>query len=323
MRIFTGSFNKYTFFLLYNSVIQKWTLRKKNFYRILLNVIQNFDTCKNLITRAEPLRQELQNKLNKIQQELHSYKKVLIALSGGVDSCLVAYLARTYLSKENAVAVISNSESLKQKDFDIAVDFCTKFDIKYEVIYTKELENTNYASNPNNRCYFCKLELYGEMDNLIKENYPGYKILNGNNFSDLGDYRPGLQAADELKANSPFINCEITKNDIRELAQHFSLPVWNKPASPCLSSRFPYGQEITKEKLKQVEEAEKILNDFGFEDVRVRNFNNTAKIEVPQNLLSKLQNNFEQIKSKVLSTGFGECVIDEEGLVSGKLNRVL
>ena len=222
----------------------------------------------------------IQNKLTKIRHELLKLDKVLIALSGGVDSCLAAYLARTFLGKENAVAVISNSESLKQKDFEIALDFCERFDIKYKVIYTKELENENYSSNPNNRCYFCKFELYSEMNNLIKENFHGYKVINGNNYSDLGDYRPGLQASNEFKAYSPFINSGITKEDIRELARHFDLPVWDKPASPCLSSRFPYGHQITKEKLKQVEEAEKILNDFGFEDVRVRHYNNTAKIEV-------------------------------------------
>ena len=269
------------------------------------------------------MQNDLQNKLDKIKLELTNYKKVLIALSGGVDSCLAAYLSRTHLGKGNAVAVISNSESLKQKDFDIAIDFCKEFDIKYEVVFTKELENENYASNPNNRCYFCKFELYSLMNNLIQEKYAGYNIINGNNYSDLGDYRPGLQASSELEANSIFINCKITKEDIRKLAHYFELPVWNKPASPCLSSRFPYGQHITKEKLLQVETAENILNNFGFEDVRVRNYNNTAKIEVPKHLLAKLKDNFEQIKDKVLSLGFSECVIDEEGLVSGKLNRAL
>ncbi|MGD8778625.1 MAG: ATP-dependent sacrificial sulfur transferase LarE [Ignavibacteria bacterium] len=269
------------------------------------------------------MNKDILNKLEKFQTELIGHGKVLIALSGGVDSCLAAYLARKFLTKENAVAVISNSASLKQKDFDTAINFCKKYDVKYEIIYTREMENENYTSNPANRCYFCKSELYNLMTELAANKYKDYKIINGNNYSDLGDYRPGLKASAELNAASPFINCEITKNDIRELALYFGLPVWNKPASPCLSSRFPYGQEITKEKLKQVENAEKILNDFGFEDVRVRNINNSAKIEVPKNMMNKLEDRFEHIKEKILMEGFTSCTIDDEGLISGKLNRAL
>lgn len=265
----------------------------------------------------------LQEKLEKLELEYKKYGKVLIALSGGVDSCLAAYLGRKFLGGENAIAIISNSESLKEKDFKIAVDFCNQFDIKFEEIYTKELSNPEYSANPTNRCYFCKSELFGMMSEIASENYPGFTIINGNNFSDLGDYRPGLQASNEQQSMSPFISCEITKDDIRQISKGFGLPVWNKPASPCLSSRFPYGESITAEKLERVEKAEDLLNENGFEEVRVRSYGDQAKIEVPEEMVEVLKQKESTIKEKIIALGFKEFIIDEEGLVSGKLNRVL
>ncbi|MCB0752088.1 MAG: ATP-dependent sacrificial sulfur transferase LarE [Ignavibacteriae bacterium] len=261
--------------------------------------------------------------MNKLEHEIHSYNKTIIALSGGVDSCLVSFLCRKYLGKENAVAVISDSPSLKRIDLDVAIKFCTEHDIEYEIVHTNELNNENYLSNPINRCYFCKSELYDTLHILSNEKYADFEIVNGNNYSDLGDYRPGLKSASENKILSPFISCKIDKNSIRELAKHFNLSVWDKPASPCLSSRFPYGETITKEKLKRVEEAESILNSFGFEDVRVRTTNSIAKIEVPKELIPKLKSSFSKIEKELIELGYSQCLIDEEGFVSGKLNRVI
>ncbi|MCB9247286.1 MAG: ATP-dependent sacrificial sulfur transferase LarE [Ignavibacteriales bacterium] len=261
--------------------------------------------------------------LNKLEHEIHSYNKTIIALSGGVDSCLVSFLCRKYLDKENAVAVISDSPSLKRKDLDVAIKFCNEHDIEYEIVHTNELNNENYLSNPINRCYFCKSELYDTLHILSNDKYTDFEIVNGNNYSDLGDYRPGLKSASENKIFSPFISCKIDKNSIRELAKHFNLSVWDKPASPCLSSRFPYGEAITKEKLKRVEEAESILNSFGFKDVRVRTTNSIAKIEVPKEDIPKLKSSFSKIEKELIELGYTQCLIDEEGFVSGKLNRVI
>lgn len=261
--------------------------------------------------------------LNKLKAEIETYNKTLIALSGGVDSCLASFLCRKYLGKENAVAVIADSPSLKRKDLDTAIQFCQNNDIKYEVIKTNEINDENYSSNPINRCYFCKNELYDTLQNLVQDKYYEFKIVNGNNYSDLGDYRPGLKSASENDILSPFIACEIDKQSIRELANYFKLSVWNKPASPCLSSRFPYGESITEEKLKMVEDAESILNDYGFEDVRVRTNGTIAKIEVPKKQVSRLHSHFKKIEQRIIELGYSECIIDEEGLVSGKLNRVL
>ena len=248
--------------------------------------------------------------------------KVIVAFSGGVDSCLVAFLARKYLGKEKALAVIADSPSLKRKDLEIAKSFCDEFDINLEIVHTNEIDNPNYASNPIDRCYFCKFTLYDELK-VIAQKYPGTDILNGQNFDDLGDYRPGIKAAKEYKVLKPLADCNFTKIDIREMARSLNLPTWDKPASPCLSSRIPYGQEVTIEKLQQIEEAENMLNSLGFEEVRVRHFGNTAKIEVPNDQVARLKKHEKSIKHNIINIGFDRCEFDEEGLVSGKLNRAI
>jgi pyridinium-3,5-biscarboxylic acid mononucleotide sulfurtransferase len=271
----------------------------------------------------ETNQQHIQNKVAEIESWFAlNCTKAIVAFSGGVDSCLVAFLARQFLGKSNMKAVIADSPSLKRRDLEIAINFCESHDIELEIIHTKELDNPNYASNPVDRCYFCKFTLYDELK-LISEKYPDSAILNGQNFDDLGDYRPGIKAASEFRVLKPLADCSFTKLDIRQVAQHFNLSTWDKPASPCLSSRIPYGQEVTVEKLRQIEAAENMLNTLGFDEVRVRHFGETAKIEVPDRQVSMLKKHEESIRKNLLDIGFKYCEIDEEGLVSGKLNRAI
>jgi uncharacterized protein len=265
----------------------------------------------------------INNLAEKIEGWFVNIEKAAIALSGGIDSCLVAFVARKQLGKENSVAIISASASVKNKELMDARNFCATFDIRLIEIDANEIENENYRENPVNRCFFCKSALYTAMEKLVAEKFKGYAVVNGNNYSDLGDFRPGLKAAEDHKVYSPLAECGFTKDDIRLLAKHYGIPIWDKPASPCLSSRFPYGESISVKKLKMVEKAEDLLNLHGFEDVRVRYISNNARIEVPFDKISNLKAIFKNLEPEFISIGFDTCEIDQEGLVSGKLNRAI
>lgn len=268
------------------------------------------------------LNTALKEKLQLLESWFRQRKGSLVAFSGGIDSTLVLYLSRMFQGRDNAIGVISNSESLKNKDFKLAQSFCEEFDIQLRIIKTEELNDSRYSQNPINRCFFCKDHLFHDLQEM-KQEYPGFEILSGTNYDDLGDYRPGIDAAQKNLVLSPLVDCKVTKEEIREIARHFNLPNWNKPASPCLSSRIPYNQAVTLEKLRQIETAEDLLNSYGFEDVRVRHFGTHGKIEVKQTDLQKLHLIREKVSGELVELGFGRIEIDEEGLVSGKLNRVL
>jgi len=251
----------------------------------------------------------------------HNVEGALIAFSGGVDSALVLYLSKEYLGAK-AVGVIADSPSLKRSDLQLAKQFCDDYGIRLRVIKTKELDNSDYASNPANRCFFCKDTLYETMTDLAEE-YPGYLLLNGTNRDDHGDYRPGLLAAKEHQVHAPLSDCGLGKEEVRLLARHFKLPLWNKPASPCLSSRIPYGQAVSAEKLSQIEAAESYLAHLGFNEARVRHYGSEAKVEVPVKDLARLTEYEMEITDQLQQLGFESVVMDREGLVSGKLNRAL
>ena len=270
----------------------------------------------------DELNTALQKKLGLLEVWFSKRKGSIVAFSGGIDSTLVLFLARKFQGYENAIGVISNSESLKNKDFNIAKSFCQQFNIRINVIKTDELSDLRYNQNPVNRCFFCKDHLFKDLQK-IKAGYPDFEILSGTNYDDLGDYRPGLDAAQKNLVAAPLVDCRITKAEVRTIARNFNLPNWNKPASPCLSSRIPYNQEVTALKLRQIEDAENILNNYGFEDVRVRHYGAYAKIEVQPQDLEKLSSLKGQISGEIVKLGFDRVEIDAEGLVSGKMNRVL
>jgi len=264
----------------------------------------------------------LKEKIQLLEHWFRQRKGSIVAFSGGIDSTLVLYLARKFQGRDYAIGVISNSESLKNKDFNLAQTVCTEFDIQLRIIKTDELNDTRYSQNPINRCFYCKDHLFHDLQEM-KNEYPEFEVLSGTNFDDLGDYRPGIDAAQKNLVLSPLVDCKINKTEIREIARHFGLPNWNKPASPCLSSRIPYNQAVTIEKLKQIEDAEDILNSYGFEDVRVRHFGTFGKIEVQKEDMDKLQLIKDKVIAEIIAVGFARIEIDEEGLVSGKMNRVL
>lgn len=244
------------------------------------------------------------------------------AFSGGVDSSLVAWLANHILGPEKNLAVISASPSLKLSDLDEARQFAFDNHIPLRVIVTREMENESYLSNPSNRCFFCKQTLYKELEDLAG-GIPGSWILNGTNTEDLGDYRPGLEAAKNSCVRSPLAECGFDKAAVRALAAELNLKCWDKPASPCLSSRIPYGLRVTPAKLRRIEAAETWLNDHGFPVCRVRHLEGTARVEVPPEQIPALRALESQLTAAFRSLGFLTVEIDPEGFVSGKLNRAL
>lgn len=270
----------------------------------------------------EELVKETELKLKALEKWFLARKGSIVAFSGGIDSSLVLYLARIFQGKDKAIGVISNSESLKTKDFELAQSFSKQFDITMEVIVTRELEDERYNENPIDRCYFCKEHLFSDLQ-TVSDKYSGFPVLSGTNADDYGDYRPGLKAATKYEVLSPLAECKVTKEEIRQIARFYKLPNWDKPASPCLSSRIPYNHKITQKKLVEIEQAEEVLNSFGFNDVRVRHYGDHGKIEVSQKDVPRLLELKETVVEKVRQVGFKEVLIDEEGLVSGKLNRVL
>ena len=262
---------------------------------------------------------EITEKYENLKNEIKKLGSAIVAFSGGVDSVLVLKVAYDALGR-NAVAVTADSPSLPRRELEEAKKIAEEIGARHLVINTGETENKAYLRNPNNRCYYCKTELYSKLKQVSVQ--LGIKnILNGTNFDDLGDYRPGLRAADEHKIISPLRDLKLAKDEIRELAKYLNLRSWDKPSSPCLSSRVPYGQEITLKKLKMVEEAENFLKDFGIFELRVRHFGKSARIEVKDNDKSVINNNFDLINKKFSEIGFDEIEISD--FKSGNLNILI
>jgi uncharacterized protein len=248
---------------------------------------------------------------------------VAIAFSGGVDSALVAFWARKVLGKRRSTAWVGDSPSLKRSDLKLAREFAARHDISLHVVRPRELENPAYAANPPNRCYHCKNSLYTMIAKHLGDRSEDWWICSGANQDDMGDYRPGLVAAGEKAVRHPLLECGISKPVVRELARGNGLNVWDKPASPCLSSRIPYGQRVDRGKLAQIEAGEAWLAERGFAICRVRHYGHFARVEVPDARIPDLEKLWGDVRVAFAGFGFRGVELDREGLVSGKLNRAI
>ncbi len=262
-------------------------------------------------------------KLTQLTALFKDMDQALIAYSGGIDSTLVAKVAYDTLG-DRALAITAESPSLLPEDLDDAVTQAQAIGIRHEVVATHEMDNPDYTSNPINRCYFCKSELHDTLKPMAIGRGFSY-VVDGVNADDLRDYRPGIQAAKERGARSPLAELGITKFEVREMSRHLDLPWWDKPAQPCLSSRFPYGEMITVEKLQRVGRSELYLRKLGWKNLRVRSDGDTARIEVMADQIQDfiLTTNLPLLTTQLKQFGFLYIMLDLEGYRSGKLNDVI
>lgn len=265
----------------------------------------------------------LKSKLINLENTIKDMRSVLIAYSGGVDSTFLLKVAVDTLGNK-AVAVTARSETYPESEFKEACNFAGNIGAKHIVINTEELQNTRFRNNPAKRCYWCKKELFGKLKDIAYNEDIKF-VVDGANYDDTKDYRPGIEAADKLGVRHPLIEAGMTKEDIRAISHKLKLPTWNKPAYACLASRIPYGEKITEEKLMMVNKAEEFLKGIGIKQVRVRHHSYTARIEVDRNSIEKLCR--EEIRDKIVKElkklGYKYVTVDLEGYRSGSMNEVL
>lgn len=267
----------------------------------------------------------LQQKRERLLALLTEMQRVVVAFSAGVDSTVVAQAAQLACG-ENALAVTAVSASLAVGELEDAKRLAEQIGIAHQILETSEFENPAYTANPSNRCYFCKTELYTRLENWLPEKNWGV-VVNGANQDDRGDHRPGMKAATEHNIRSPLLEVGLTKAEVRELAREWDLPVWDKPAMPCLSSRIAYGVEVTPERVSRVDQAERFLRErLGIAELRVRlEAGELARIEVPLPDLPRLMEPKlrEELSRQFHSLGFRFVTVDLEGFRSGSLNAAL
>lgn len=262
-------------------------------------------------------------KVQKLTTRLASLESALIAFSGGVDSTFLLKIAAEVL-EDKLTAVTSHSEVTPPGDFENACAFAESLGVKYIVIKTDELSDIEFTSNPIDRCYHCKSKLFKHLSEIAHEHNIKW-LLDGANFDDISDYRPGAKAAGEFGVISPLKEAGLTKGEIRILSKELNLPTWDKPASPCLASRVPYGQVITPEKLTRIGQSESYLRTFGIKELRVRDHDDMARIEVPPENMNLFLDEAirEKIIDKLKSFGYKYVALDLQGFRSGSLNEVL
>jgi uncharacterized protein len=266
---------------------------------------------------------DTEEKLKKLRDNIKALKSVVVAFSGGVDSSLVAKVSYDVLG-DMAIAVTARSETYPAYEYEEALNVAKEIGIHHITVDTSELNIAGFSENPPNRCYFCKSELFAKLREIAQEK--GFNnVADGANLDDTNEYRPGLDAARELKVRSPLKECGLRKANIRELSKYLNLSNWDKPSYACMSSRFPYGQSITEEKLAIVAAAEDYLRSIGLRQFRVRHHDTIARIEVmPEDIPELLKNGKRNgIVKKLKEIGYKYITLDMEGYRSGSMNEVL
>ena len=263
----------------------------------------------------------MQSKIKHAKNSINRYKRVIIAFSGGVDSLYLLNLAAIALGKENILAVTVKSPLSTVGEAENAKYLSDNLGVEHIIVELDELSEIKIASNPIDRCYHCKKFRYEQLVNLMDER--GYDaVLDGSNFSDLSDYRPGMRACEELGIVSPLKQAEFTKDEIRQQLKNLGIVQWNTPSRACLASRIPYGDELTEKKLAMVDNSERFLISLGFRDMRVRLHGDIARIELPKKDMNIIfeENLIEVVSKELKKYGFKFVTLDLEGLRSGSLN---
>ena len=261
---------------------------------------------------------DIGKKISALNEYLRSLGSVAVAFSGGVDSTFLLKTAHDVLG-ERAVAVTESSCFVPERDIRAAREFCASNGIRLFELEANPLDDEDIRKNPTNRCYFCKKSLYADMKNLARENGILH-VAEGTNVDDMGDYRPGLLALEELGIKSPLRECGFTKDEIRLASKEAGLPTWNKPSSPCLATRFAYGETLTLERIRMVEQAEGFLLERGFSQFRVRAHGNVARIEVMPGDMERLLAIRSEVAAEIKRLGFDFVAMDLSGFKSGSMN---
>lgn len=268
------------------------------------------------------MEQEREEKLAKLRTLLQTTESAVVAFSGGVDSTFLLHMAVTVLGTGKVVAVTGRSPTYPAWEFEEAQWLARQLGVRQLIVDTEELAREEFNANPPERCYFCKQELFSHLRRIAGEEGLNH-ILDGTNLDDLGDFRPGRRAAQELGIRSPLLEAGLTKEDIRNCSREMRLATWNKPACACLASRFPYGAEITREKLRQVEVGEDYLRSLGFRQFRLRHHGPVVRIEIDREQMALLLTRAEEVSQALRQQGFNYVTMDMDGYRTGSMNETL